>query len=293
MRTTIHAGLRDATRRLDDAGTESPALDARLLLQHVLGVTTEWLIGHNDDLMQPADYERFMLLVARRADHEPLAYITGEKAFWKDNFIVTRETLIPRADSETVIEAVLALFPNTHAPLNVLDLGTGTGCLLLSVLREYEHARGLGIDIHVPTLQVAQANAALLKLDDRVHFVAGDMNDEASLPQTPAMFDLIISNPPYIRSADMHGLPRDVREHEPHRALDGGDGGLNFYVNLFKWLPKRMAPSSVVVFEVGHDQAQDVSALAIRRGYGDTRTFHDLALVARVVACRFSDDSII
>lgn len=288
MRRTIHEGLRDGGRRLDDAGAASSALDARLLMQHVLGVSTEWLIGHDDDVLQPADYERFMQLITRRATHEPLAYITGEKAFWKDTFLVTRDTLIPRADSETLIEAVLELLPDKRAPLNVLDLGTGTGCLLLSVLREYENAHGLGIDIHAPTITVASANAAMLHLNHRAQFALGDMNDEASLPRTPEIFDLIISNPPYIRSADMQGLQPDVHEHEPHRALDGGSSGLNFYVNLFKWLPKRMRPSSVVMFEVGHDQAQDVTALAIADGFSDTRTFHDLAGIGRVVTGRFS-----
>lgn len=288
MFTTIQAGLRNAARILDGAGMASPALDARLLLQYVLNVSTEWLISHDDDLLQPVAYERFMTLVKRRASHEPLAYITGEKAFWKDTFIVTPDTLIPRSDSETLIEAVLTLFPNKRTSLNVLDLGTGTGCLLLSILREYEKAHGLGIDIHDATLSIAIRNADKLGLAARAQFALGDMNDEASLPQTPEIFDLIISNPPYIKTSDMADLEADVREHEPHRALDGGNDGLNFYVNLFKWLPKRMRPSSVVMFEVGHDQALDVTALAVRNRFSDTRTFHDLAGIGRVVSCRFS-----
>lgn len=292
MPTTVQAALARATRTFAEAGIETPALDARLLLQHTMRVPTEWLIAHGDDTLSAHDLSTFELLTARRAAHEPLAYITGEKAFWKDTFFVTPDTLIPRGDSETLIEAALAVFPDTAAPLRILDLGTGTGCLLLSLLREYQHATGTGIDIHAATRDVAARNAERLGLRARAQFHLGDMNDDATLPATPESFDLIISNPPYIRSTDMACLPRDVRDHEPHRALDGGDDGLNFYVNLFKWLPKRMQPSSVVMFEVGHDQALDITALAVRRGFSDTRTFHDLSSVARVVACRFYDDSI-
>ena len=285
MPLTVQAALARATQQLSLTGSDTAALDARVLLQHALGVSREWLIGHGDAALSNAQEECFSALVARREAHEPIAYIMGKESFWKDTFIVTPDTLIPRGDSETLIEAVLTMLPDTSEPLRVLDLGTGTGCLLLSILREYKNATGIGVDIYEPTRAVAARNAQALGLAARAQFVLGDMNDETTLPRTPERFDLIISNPPYIRSADMRGLQRDVIAHEPHRALDGGDDGLNFYVNLFKWLPKRMAPSSVAMFEVGHDQAADVSTLATQNGWSTTRTFHDLASIARVVAC--------
>lgn len=279
----VKSALVQATQKLVRAGLESATLDARVLLQHVLSVTAEWLVANHARALDAEMLAKFDAVILRRCAHEPVAYITGMQDFWKDRFSVSRDTLIPRADSETMIEAACALIKGREAPRTILDLGTGSGCLLLSLLREFPAAEGVGIDISAGALNVAKHNTKLLSLDARSTFLLGDMRDNSSLPESPQHYDIIVSNPPYIPSDDIAFLARDVKDFEPRLALDGDSDGLNFYRSLFKWLPKRMHASSVCLLEVGHDQAQDVTALAHGAKLGRTQTFQDLAGMHRVV----------
>lgn len=273
-----------AAAQLDAAGVASARLDARLLMQHVLGITREALMLREKEALAPQEETAFFAAISRRVKREPLAYITGEQAFWRDCFMVTPDTLIPRADSETIIEACLQILPDQTAPYRVVDFGTGSGCLLLCILREYPNATGIGVDINPRAVTVANANAKRLGLENRARFVVGDMLAPASLPAAPETFDILISNPPYIETDAIADLQEEVKHFEPLCALDGGMQGLNFYEALLNWLPSRAHAHSVCLFEVGYGQAAAVHALAKKCNIKDVKLFNDLAGIARVVA---------
>lgn len=235
--------------------TPTPRLDAELLIAHALGVTREdLLLRHLDDPASAA----FDALVARRLTHEPVAYITGSRAFWTIELAVGPGVLVPRADSETLIEAAVAHFGKA-GPGRILDLGTGPGTLLLAALAEWPEAHGLGIDSSAVALGYAQRNADALGLADRVRFQAGDWASGLD-----GEFELIFVNPPYIGTDE--DLPREVRDHEPGGALFAGADGLDAYRVIIPDLPRLIAAGGVAVVEIGHTQAAAVTALAKASG---------------------------
>ena len=253
---TVGEALRHGAARLEAAGIENPRLEARLLLAHAARLTREALLREPSRRIDPAP---FHVSLARRAAREPLALILGRQEFWSLEFAVSPATLIPRADSETVIEAALAALPERGRVGTVLDLGAGTGCLLLAALTEFPAAWGLGIDSAPDAAALAAGNAAALGLAARAAFMAGDW--EAALS---ARFDLVLSNPPYIPTGEISGLMPEVSRHEPRRALDGGADGLDAYRRILSALPDLLAPGGVAVLEIGHGQADEVGALAGR-----------------------------
>lgn len=255
--------------RLAEAGIEDPRREARLLVAAAEGITAAGLL-----LRGAVDETRYAPLAARRAAREPLAYILGRKEFWGLEFAVSAATLIPRPDTETLVEAVLAL---GIAPARVLDLGTGTGCLLLAVLSEFPSSFGVGVDIAPAAAALAAGNARSLGLAGRAAFCAG--NWAAALEGT---FDLVLSNPPYIPGGDIAGLMPEVAAFEPARALDGGADGLEAYRLLIAALPRLLTATGVAVFELGVGQAQAVAALAAQAGFATT-TRADLAGVPRAI----------
>ncbi len=238
------------TRRLAAAGIETPRREARLLLAAALQVSAAGLLLQ--DSVEPARFEPFL---ARRTAREPLAYITGHREFWGLNFAVSPATLIPRPDSETLIEAALATCP--PGITRILDLGTGTGCLLLAALTEFPAAWGIGTDISPAAAALAAHNAKILNLAPRTSFLAASW--AAPLHQT---FDLILSNPPYIPAADLTKLMPEVQDFEPQSALDGGPDGLNAYRSIIAGLPALLAPQAVAILELGINQAPAAAALA-------------------------------
>ena len=271
---TIAAILREGARRLGHAGIDNPRLESRALLSHALGRTPEALIR---DLTAPAEPGPFFALVAQRAAHEPLALILGWREFWSLRFLVSAATLIPRPDSETLVEAALSLCPD---PALILDLGVGTGCLLLSVLSERPNARGVGVDLAEEAARLARKNAAALGLADRAAFLCGDW--AAALG---AQFDLVLSNPPYIETGALAGLMPEVAAHEPALALDGGANGLVAYAAIIGSLPQVLTPAGVAVLELGQGQAAAVAALAKAAGYR-TETRPDLSGIPRAMILR-------
>jgi release factor glutamine methyltransferase len=245
--------LADAGRRLADA-SDTPRLDAELLLAHALGIEREALLLGPRDRPVPAG---FAALLARRMAGEPVAHITGTRAFWTIDLHVTRDTLIPRPDTETLLEAAVARF-GREGPRRVLDLGTGSGALLLAALAEWPNATGLGIDRSAPALAVAAANAVRLGLDRRAAFaeagweMAGD-----------GTYDLLLCNPPYI--AEGEPLPPSVARYEPASALFAGPDGLADYRELARRL--RLPRHGLACFEIGHAQGAAVSALFAAHGF--------------------------
>nr|WP_244954645.1 peptide chain release factor N(5)-glutamine methyltransferase [Rhodothalassium salexigens] len=275
--------MRDAARRLNAAGIDTARLDAEVLLAHVLGTERLALLL---DTERPVPGDRaaaFDACVARRAARVPVAQIVGRREFWGLDFVVGPDVLTPRPDSETVVAAALDRVPGGRAR-RVCDLGTGSGCLLLALLSEWPDALGLGIDRSGAALAVARANAATLGLSGRVSWVEADWFPPAEA--AAARFDVIVSNPPYIPSAEIAGLAAEVRDHEPRGALDGGADGLDAYRRLAALVPDRLAPGGVCVLEVGAGQAAAVEALFRAAGLMPAGIEPDLAGVARAVAMR-------
>lgn len=263
---------------LERAGNATSRLDAALLLAHQLRVSRESLLMNLDKVLDNNDEKDFLALILRRVRHEPLAYITGQKEFWSLDFYVTRDTLIPRPDSETLIEATLKRVKNRASDTTILDLGTGTGCLVIALLKELPKANGVGVDINERALQVAQANAARHEVGDRVVFLQSDWCDALN-----GTFDLILANPPYIAEADRGLLMQDVVQYEPHTALFAGHDGLDAYRLLAPQVASRLNKGGMVCMEVGQHQAQEVNALLRAQGLLVESPHMDLAGIARCV----------
>ena len=250
---TVREARRLLAQSLMRAGSASPGLDARLLVEGSLGVENA-----DPDLILTAEaLARLGDFAARRIAGEPVWRILGEREFWGLPFRLSPATLEPRPDSETIVETALAQFAGRREEeLQLLDLGTGTGCLLIALLTELPRARGLGIDLSDEACRTATANAALNSVDGRVTFRQGSWTDGLT-----GRFDLIVSNPPYIPSAEIATLSVEVREHDPLLALDGGADGLGPYRLFASSLPPLLAPGGVIVFEIGAGQGPDVVAL--------------------------------
>ncbi|MCB2050209.1 MAG: peptide chain release factor N(5)-glutamine methyltransferase [Novosphingobium sp.] len=265
--------MRDATERLA-AVSDTARLDAELLMAHALGVTrSDLLLRHGD---APVPQDRFEALLIRRLAHEPIAYILGSQAFLGLDLMVNTDVLIPRGDSESVVETALEAMPG---PERVLDCGTGSGALLLAVLSQRPAASGIGIDRSLGALALAAANAAKLGLADRAHMLHADWH-EPGWADGLGLFDLIIANPPYVESGAV--LDPSVARYEPAEALYAGADGLDDYRVLVPQLPELLAPGGKVVLEIGATQADAVAALGQAAGFeSDVR--HDLAGRPRAV----------
>jgi release factor glutamine methyltransferase len=248
---------RRAEMRLRAAGIESAQLDARVLLAHVLGADAAQLVARSDEPVAQDAQERFEHAIARRAAGEPVARILGVKEFWSCDFALSPDTLVPRPESETVIEAALAAKPEHDAPLRVLDLGVGSGILLGAILRERPMATGVGVDRSPGAVKTATSNLAAIGVGDRAHVFCGHWGEAIG-----TRFDLVVANPPYIASGDMAGLPVEVRAHDPARALDGGADGLDAYRAILAELGRLLAPGGFAVLELGEGQEQAVAELA-------------------------------
>ena len=269
--TDARSGIANATRALVDV-SDTPRLDAELLMAHAMQISREDLVLRHLDSAVP---DAFAALLSRRMAHEPIAYITGTRAFWTIDLAVGPGALIPRPDSETMIEAAVAHFVG-RVPGRILDLGTGPGTLLLAALAEWAKACGTGIDMSEQALDYARRNAIALGMDMRAEFVTGDWATGVE-----GKFDLILANPPYI--AERERLPPTVADHEPHVALFAGADGLDAYRAIIPDLPRLIASAGLVVLEIGHSQADAVSAML--REVGLTPHLHvDLAGRPRVVS---------
>ncbi|MDB5376272.1 MAG: protein-(glutamine-N5) methyltransferase, release factor-specific [Rubritepida sp.] len=273
--TSVGALLCQGGRALREAGIGDSRREARLLLAHALASTPEALLREPRAQVAPESVDRFQAALDRRTAREPMAQILGHAGFWTLDLEVGPQTLVPRADSEALIEALLAA---QIAPRRILDLGTGTGCLLLAALAEFPEATGLGIDLVPEAAALARRNAARNRLNQRADFVAGHWADAIS-----GRFDAILSNPPYIESGAIAGLMPEVSRHEPASALDGGDDGLDAYRAILSQLPRLLTPAGIAVLELGEGQGPAVSTLADAAGLRVLGGREDLGGITRAM----------
>jgi release factor glutamine methyltransferase len=280
---TVEAARRALAARLKSAAIDSADLDARLLTGHALGLDLTGLISAAQRPLTSNESARLEEFARRRLAGEPVARIIGEKEFWGLPLQLSSATLVPRPDTETVVELALELVRaggNIDRPLRIADLGTGSGAILLALLSELPAALGFGTDISQAALQTAGANAARAGLSDRATFVACDYASGLTGP-----FDLIVSNPPYIRSADIGGLAAEVRDHDPLAALDGGADGLDAYRALIPQAAGLLAPGAALVVEAGQGQSGPIQALMAAAGLTPAAAPKaDLAGIPRAVA---------
>lgn len=276
--------LKDIRGKLEAAGIENAALDARLLVQHALGFSPEDMISSREITLSETQIGGIDALVRRRLEREPVSRILGRREFWGLNFFLSEETLDPRPDSETLIESALEiLHARKDEPLCFLDLGTGTGCLLLALLSEFPAARGVGLDISADAVATAKKNAAQLSMDNRAEFFA--MSWGNFFPKEK--FDLVISNPPYIPDADIPGLAPEVLRFDPHRALAGGGDGLGCYRSIAERIGGFLIPGGFAVLETGWDQAEEVSEILRLARFSDVQIRKDISGNNRCVYGRF------
>ena len=278
---TVASSLAEAAGLLAAAGIEEPRREARLLLAAVLTVDTAIILGHPDRVLGRSERTRFAGLLARRAAREPTARVLGRREFWSLDFALAPETLIPRPDSETLVEAALANISDRSAALRLLDLGTGTGCLLLALLSELPAAIGIGIDLVPNAAVTARRNAVALGLAGRSRFIAGSWGTAII-----GRFDVIVANPPYIASAAIAALAPEVAQYDPRIALDGGTGGLDSYLALAPDLLRLLSESGVAVVELGAGQAEPVAAIMRQMGLVIEEICRDLAGIERCLVMR-------
>lgn len=271
---SLGAALAEGAARLAAAGVEGARRDARLLLADAAGLEPGALTAWPERPLAPAARRRYERHLARRAAREPVARILGRREFWSLPFALSPATLDPRPDSETLVEGLLACLPERGRPLRLLDLGTGSGCLLLALLSELPAAWGLGIDRSAAAAATARRNAAALGLAERAAFLVGDW---AAALADAAGFDLVVSNPPYIAREALATLDPEVLEHDPRDALDGGPDGLEAYRALSHQLPRLLRPGGWAAVEIGADQADSAAAALGAGSLAAPRLLRDLA----------------
>ncbi len=275
--------IRQWRARFEDAGIDTPLLDARLLGLHVAETRYEELIADPGLELSQQGLDILTVLCCRRLEGEPLAYILGEKEFWGHRFIVTPDTLIPRPDTETLVETVLRRFGTGDHPETLLDLGTGSGCLLVTLLKEFPDARGVGVDVNKGGIKVAQENASYLGVAERCSFVAGNWFE----PFT-GKFDLIVSNPPYVRGEQDGQLADSVKRFEPPLALYGGEDGLDPLRVILKKVGDFLHAGGFFVCEIGVEQDLEAKRLFEAAGISDIDIVPDLNNIPRCIVGRWA-----
>ncbi len=294
--------LKNGIAQLREAGVPSFTLAAELLLLHVAGQNRTWLYAHPEETLPDENLERFLALIGRRAAGEPTQYLTGKQEFWGLEFEVTPDVLIPRPETEHVIEVALDRLAlrelragrpqkTIGEGLQIADIGTGSGCIAVALAKELPKAEFVATDISRAALEVAGRNAARHGVGERIRFVQGDLLERSGEKRTtsgetaaPLLFDLVASNPPYIGRREAPTLAREVREHEPARALFGGEEGYELYGDLISQSATSLNPGGILVLELGHDSLPAVQPLLDAANWTRVGVTNDLAGIPRVIS---------
>ncbi len=256
---TVGRAIISASQRLSEAGCDTPRLDAQVILAHVLGQDRSWLFAHHEYQLSDQEIERYTELIARRARREPVAYLIGRKEFYGLEFLVDRRVLIPRPETELLVDAALGqIASRSQEPVLVADVGTGSGAIAIAVAVNAPRSRVYAVDISPEALAVARENVRRLDGDGRVTLLLGDL-----LTPLPQPVDLIVANLPYIPAKVMETLDPDVRDYEPSMALAGGELGLQQIQRLLEQAPRFLKPDGTILLEIGHDQGEAVRELAL------------------------------
>ncbi|NLM68953.1 MAG: peptide chain release factor N(5)-glutamine methyltransferase [Firmicutes bacterium] len=274
---TVQELVNISTAYLRDKGCDSPRLDAEVLMAHVLKADRVHLYMNLDRPLEKAEVDAYRRLIGLRGRRVPVAYLTGRKEFYGVEFIVSEAVLIPRPETEILVDQALTLLQSKTAPL-VLDVGTGSGAIAITLALQLQQVRVVAVDISREALKIAEQNADRLNVADRLSFLQSDMLSQVP----PQRFDLICSNPPYIPTGDLEHLEQEV-QLEPQLALDGGQDGLDFYRVLIQQAPRYLTSGGHLLVEIGFDQAEQVLELARRRGFAHCRVVQDYAGKDRVV----------
>ena len=277
---TVEEVFLSGIQKLNAAQVENSNLDAKIIFKHILSVDNEQFELCKKNEISNQITKSYFELIDRRIKREPIAYITNKQSFWNDEFKVTKDTLIPRPETELILENVLSYFPDKKIDLNIADLGTGSGCIIISLLQEYINASGIGIDISKEAIKIANENKKLLKNHERLKLLEEDYA-EYNLNG----FDIIVSNPPYI-SQNSLDIQKDVYDYEPHLALFSKNNGIDAYNKIISNLASRIDKNFFLFLEIGLGQASEVTKLLKNNGFTEILTKADLANIPRCVIAK-------
>ena len=277
---TVEEVFLSGIQKLNAAEVENPNLDAKIIFKHILSVDNEQFELCKKNEISSKITKSYFELIDRRIKREPIAYITNKQSFWNDEFKVTKDTLIPRPETELILESVISYFPDKKIDLNIADLGTGSGCIIISLLQEYINASGIGIDISKEAIKIANENKKLLKNHERLKLL-----DEDYAEYNLNGFDIIVSNPPYI-SQDSLDIQKDVYDYEPHLALFSKNNGIEAYNKIISNLASRIDKNFFLFLEIGLGQASEVTKLLKNNGFTEILTKADLANIPRCVIAK-------
>ena len=279
---TYKDALEYGKQRLLECEIEDANLDAWLLLEYVSGISRSWYFVHEDEEISENDIEEYQILIEQRGKHIPLQQLTKEAYFYGMKFFVNENVLIPRQDTEVLVEQVLSLSKGKEN-LKLLDMCTGSGCILLALLANLKQASGTGVDLSEKALEVAQRNGEELGIE--ISWVQSDLFDKVS-----GSYDIIVSNPPYIETSVIEGMMDEVKLYEPRMALDGTEDGLFFYREITMQAGKYLKNNGILAFEIGYNQGKAVSEFMKENGYEEVQVLQDLAGLDRVVTGRIEKE---
>lgn len=284
---TLFEVINKASERFTEAGITNSRLDAELLLCHTLGKDRAWLLAHIREAVDEQHRELFEQAVDRRALREPLQYILGKQEFWGLDFMVTQDVLIPRPETELIIETALTLVPNKDVPLTILDLCTGSGCIAVSLAKELTSARIFASDKSEKALDVARENARRHGVADRVRFLEGDLFGSLEELDLRGQVDIMVSNPPYVPSEEYSTLQPEVRDHEPQMALLAGQNGTEIHQRIIDEAPEFLRSEGALIMEMGMGQAEALEHMIRENGtFNKPDVLKDLAGIERVIVAR-------
>ncbi len=275
----ISEALSQSRKDLDIKGVSNSKLDSLILLTHALSCSKEYIIFNPDAELNNEQQEVFFKMVKRRAAREPVSHIIGKREFFGEDFFVSCDVLDPRPDSESLIELVLENFPQKNNPLKILELGVGSGCLIITLLKAYKSALGVGVDISEKALKIAGKNATTHQVQDRLQLLQSDLFSTLKILK----FDLIISNPPYIASQEIETLEPEVKTYEPHLALDGGVDGFDFYRKIAAKSKDFLKENGRIILEIGINQQEKIIEFFTKNGFQLVEMKPDLSGIIRAL----------